>query len=261
MDTYFKELIKQLIKIEKETDSNQGVLLCITKELKSRYVYDFIIYDAVNLCKKNHNWTHPKHGHISKWNTSQVTFMCDLFEDYDFNEDISKWDTSNVEYMMCMFRHAKYFNQDISKWNTSKVENMSLMFDKAESFNQDLSKWNTSQVEEMGGMFNDARSFNQDLSKWDTSKVKDMSGMFCGITYFNQDLSKWNTSKVEDMSMMFSFITYFNLFNIFKWNLDSIKHNHICYFYDYNKDKIIKDEFLDYIGFGLELYIWKDYKN
>lgn len=42
MDNNFKELIKQLIKLEKEKDSNQGILCLITKELKSRYVYDCI---------------------------------------------------------------------------------------------------------------------------------------------------------------------------------------------------------------------------
>lgn len=36
--------------------------------------------------------------------SSQVTIMCELFEECDFNEEISKWDTSNVEYMISMFR-------------------------------------------------------------------------------------------------------------------------------------------------------------
>ena len=38
-----------------------------------------------------------KYGHISKWNTSLVTNMKELFEDKnDFNDDISKWNVSSV---------------------------------------------------------------------------------------------------------------------------------------------------------------------
>jgi len=55
---------------------------------------------------------------ISKWNTSKVTNMQDMFNDAsEFNQDISKWDTSNVKSMQTMFYHATSFNQDISKWD------------------------------------------------------------------------------------------------------------------------------------------------
>ena len=43
-------------------------------------------------------------GHISSWNTSQVTDMSELFKDLkDFNEDINGWNTSEVTNMQSMF--------------------------------------------------------------------------------------------------------------------------------------------------------------
>ena len=69
-----------------------------------------------------------KYGHISKWNTSLVTNMKDLFyEKSEFNDDISKWDVSNVTDMGFIFRETP-FNGDISGWNVSSVTNMGSMF-------------------------------------------------------------------------------------------------------------------------------------
>jgi surface protein len=41
---------------------------------------------------------------------------------------ISLWDTSNVTDMRRLFGNATNFNQDIGGWNTSNVTDMSLMF-------------------------------------------------------------------------------------------------------------------------------------
>ena len=44
------------------------------------------------------------YGHISKWNTSLVTNMKELFKGKrDFNDEISKWDVSSVTDMSYMF--------------------------------------------------------------------------------------------------------------------------------------------------------------
>ena len=40
---------------------------------------------------------------------------------------ISLWDTSNVTNMSSMFDGATNFNQDIGNWNTSNVTNMKLI--------------------------------------------------------------------------------------------------------------------------------------
>jgi surface protein len=66
-----------------------------------------------------------KYGHISLWNTSNVTNMSKMFYNAnEFNEDIGGWDTSNVTTMSCMFRKANNFDQDIGGWDTSNVTNM-----------------------------------------------------------------------------------------------------------------------------------------
>ena len=77
------------------------------------------------------------YGHISDWETSQVTNMEKLFCDatfggdanmQSFNDDISRWDTSNVTTMDRMFNHAHAFNGDLSRWDTSNVTTMECMF-------------------------------------------------------------------------------------------------------------------------------------
>jgi surface protein len=50
---------------------------------------------------------------ISKWNTSKVKDMDEMFMASHFNNDISNWDVSNVEYMCKMFANS-VFNTDIS---------------------------------------------------------------------------------------------------------------------------------------------------
>ena len=80
---------------------------------------------------------------------------------------ISLWDTSNVTNMSCMFHNAIKFNQDIGLWNTSNVTNMYRMFQCAKEFNQDIGNWNTSNVICMNGMFIGANNFNKDyISNW-----------------------------------------------------------------------------------------------
>ena len=54
---------------------------------------------------------------------------------------ISNWDTSEVTNMRVMFSHATNFNQPIENWDVSKVTDMSFMFKGAESFNQAIDNW------------------------------------------------------------------------------------------------------------------------
>ena len=78
---------------------------------------------AVKEWRKDLKTAKNKHGHISEWDTSEVTDMHGLFQNYiGFNQDIGSWDTSNVINMSGMFWKANKFNQDISMWNVSKVE-------------------------------------------------------------------------------------------------------------------------------------------
>jgi surface protein len=106
---------------------------------------------------------------------SNITDMCQLFRNSEFNGDISEWDVSHVADMSFMFTESK-FNDDISKWNVSKVEDMSYMFDGSE-FNGDISKWNISNVEEMHYMFYSSR-FRGNLNNWTPYKVDKLEDMF-----------------------------------------------------------------------------------
>ena len=156
--------------------------------------------EAVALWSTNESKAITKYGHISLWDTSNVTDMRLMFYyAKDFNQDIGKWDTSNVTTMSGMFSHAKEFNEDIGMWDTSNVTNMSEMFYYANNFNQDIGKWDTSNVTTMYGMFHSAINFNKDIGNWDTSNVTYMSNMFSYAKEFNQDyISRWDTSKVID---------------------------------------------------------------
>ena len=143
-------------------------------------------------------------GDISKWNTSNVTDMSNMFQGtINFNSDISAWNTSNVKYMEKMFRAAHSFNQPIENWDVSNVTDMSYIFCNASSFNQPINNWNVSNVEDMEGMFQGAKSFNQPLNNWNVSSVENMDVMFWGAKNFNQPLNNWNVSNVKSMSWMF----------------------------------------------------------
>ena len=81
--------------------------------------------EAVKLWLTNESKAIKTYGHISLWNTSNVTDMSKMFWcSNNFNGDIGKWDTSNVTDMCYMFFGAKEFNQDIGGWNISNVTNM-----------------------------------------------------------------------------------------------------------------------------------------
>ena len=95
--------------------------------------------EAVKLWLTNESTAKTKYGHISLWDTSNVTDMSGMFINaYNFNKNIRGWDTSNVTDMSCMFWGANEFNQDIGNWDTSKVTGMRGMFDNANNFNQDI---------------------------------------------------------------------------------------------------------------------------
>ena len=159
------------------------------------------------------------YGHISTWDTSQVTDFTSLFNSPDisagneanFNEDLSHWDVSRVTTMKYMFYHAPSFDQDIGDWDVSRVTDMTYMFYYASSFNRDIGKWDTSAVTKMGGVFFQASAFNQDISTWNISSVTNMYTMFRYATDFNQDISTWNVSSSVDMGLMFDGAESFDL--------------------------------------------------
>ena len=83
-----------------------------------------------------------RYGHISTWDTSEVTDMRFLFRGFnEFNGDVSNWNLSQVKNMRYMFLGCKKFNQAIRQWNVSQVTDMSYMFYDATAFNQDIGQW------------------------------------------------------------------------------------------------------------------------
>ena len=151
--------------------------------------------DAVKLWLSNPEEAIKSHGHISGWNTSEVTDTSCLFKGFvRFNEPIGNWDMRNVTNMKEMFFGATSFNQPLRKWNVSKVTNMSAMFYET-GFNQPIEKWKVSKVTDMSWMFGATKKFNQDISNWDVSNVTDMLRMFYRAAKFNQDISGWNVNR------------------------------------------------------------------
>ena len=170
------------------------------------------------------------YGHISTWDTSEITNFKFLFwspsktEGYPayFNEDLSHWNVSNVTDMNYMFVNSIAFNSDISNWDVSKVENMEYMFSSTESFNSNLNNWNVSSVTTMKNMFHYAESFNQDISNWNTYNVINMNKMFAGCNNFDHPLNDWNVSSVTDMRFMFYLASTFDQ-PLNNWDVSNVK--------------------------------------
>ena len=124
---------------------------------------DTTIRDAVTAWLADATAAEATYGHISAWDTSQVTDLKQLFQNSIFNDDISAWDTSAVTNMFATFGSAEQFDQPLNDWNVSGVTSMVGMFAHAESFNQPLDAWDVSRVTSLDDMFYYAHAFDQDL--------------------------------------------------------------------------------------------------
>ena len=102
---------------------------------------DTTIRDAVTAWLADATAAEATYGHISAWDTSQVTDMARLFQDSIFNDDISAWDTSAATSMFATFQNAKQFNQPLNDWCVDKVTDMFWMFTGASAFDQPLGDW------------------------------------------------------------------------------------------------------------------------
>lgn len=128
--------------------------------------------------------------------TSEITDMSNLFSYSLFNGDISKWNTSKVRLMKNMFINARKFDGDISKWDVSSVYDMEGMFFCATGFKDcSLNDWDVSNVVNMNSMFYEC-PYNKPLDKWNVSSVQNMCDMF-KYSEFDQDISMWDVSSVN----------------------------------------------------------------
>ena len=163
------------------------------------------IREAVKAWLKDQESAEEKYGHISRWDTSKVTDMSELFSGaHDFDESLNDWDVSNVTTMKYMFSWATSFNQPIGDWDVSNVTNMKQMFRLATSFNQPIGDWDMSNVSNMEEMFYEAKSFNQPIGDWDVSNVTIMKDMFSWAKSFNQvNIDEWSISESSKKEIMF----------------------------------------------------------
>ena len=173
------------------------------------------------------SWDESVGGHISTWDTSEVTDFSELFRNLStFNEDLSHWDVSNATDMSYMFNTCNSFNQDIGDWDVSNVKNMKGVLYNGAAFNQNLNKWNTYNVTNMSAMFYGCSNFDHPLNDWQTDNVTDMSVIFTYASSFNQPLNPppnggWEVGQVTTMNSMFSNASSFNQ-DISTWNTSGL---------------------------------------
>ena len=174
-----------------------------------------------------------EYGHISTWDTSDITSFRYLFMSptdtagtvgatggLNFNEDISHWDVSSATDMGSMFYNAIAFNSDISNWDVSKVEDMEMMFIGCDVFNLNLNNWNVSSLTTMEQMFA-CHAFNSPLNNWHVDNVTSMYRVFDGATVFNQPVNDWRVDNVNTMKQMFRNASLFNQ-PLNNWNVSSV---------------------------------------
>ena len=163
-----------------------------------------------------------RYGHISAWDTSEVTSMKLLFHDRkEFNDNISAWDVSKVTDMSGMFRGASSFNQPLNNWDVRRVTLMGSMFSGASAFNRSLNHWSVGKVTDMGNMFWSASKFNQPLDSWDVRRVTSMTNMFALAEVFDQSLQSWDVGSVTNISHMFMHARAFNQ-PLDGWNVHNV---------------------------------------
>ena len=120
-----------------------GILNTATLRCGGAPMSDSSIRTAVNAWLSNPAAAEATYGHISTWETGEVTDMNYLFgaqywqPSVSFNDDIGAWDTSSVTTMEDMFADST-FNRPIGGWSIEAVTSMKEMFEGASAFDQDL---------------------------------------------------------------------------------------------------------------------------
>ena len=156
------------------------------------------------------------YGHISGWDTSEVTDMSRLFEGMpDFNEDISTWNVGKVKDMSMMFIgggrphpfiRLSFEGVCLDRRLSSILRPLALpetvfgigRFSRPSKFNQPIGSWNVASCEKMNFMFFWAGNINQDLSSWQVREGVEMTWMFRGAFKLSSfDDSNWTTKPMS----------------------------------------------------------------
>ena len=86
-----------MILIERNTNLPMDIVILINNFIISEILIDENFKDAIDLWFENQKDCQFRYGHISLWNTSNITNMMWIFYNRkDFNEDISQWNVKNV---------------------------------------------------------------------------------------------------------------------------------------------------------------------
>jgi surface protein len=145
----------------------EDALVHISEYLMPTFKENREFRQGVQLWFSNRDVCVAKYGHISNWNTENITDMSRTFiEKESFNEPLSDWNVSNVTDMSQMFDCAVAFNQPLDSRDVSNVTDMSQMFEEAHAYNHPLDSWDVSNVTDISQMYDHAVAFNQALGSW-----------------------------------------------------------------------------------------------
>ena len=109
-----------------------GIALLVAADLAAGLtaISNSNIHSAVSSWLSSRSSAESTYGHISGWDTSQVTNMQYLFCGRSYSYCGSSYTYYKYD--------ARYFNDDISAWDVSRVTTMYKMFYYAQNFNQNL---------------------------------------------------------------------------------------------------------------------------
>ena len=117
--------------------------------------------------------------------------------------DISGWDTSNVTFMEEMFRKCVKLKNiiGIENLDVSALKNANSMFYMCENLVElDLTNWNPKLLQKTRYMFFGCSNLKiiKNIENWQLPNIKNVSYMFCNCTKLDVDLSNWDLTNIKD---------------------------------------------------------------
>ena len=117
--------------------------------------------------------------------------------------DISGWDTSNVTFMEEMFRKCSKLKNiiGIENLDVSRSEDVSYMFYGGENLVElDLTNWNPILLNSAWNMFSYCSNLKiiKNIENWQLPNIQDVSYMFYECTKLDVDLSNWDLTNIKD---------------------------------------------------------------
>ena len=158
------------------------------------------INEYYNLTKKSNGKFISYIKNIPLIDTSEYTYMGDMFNSYVSLITIPLLNTSKVINMSSMFYSCKSLTT-IPQLDTSNVTNMNFMFSNCDSLTT-IPQLDTSKVHDMSSMFYSCDSLTT-IPQLDTSKVNDISHMFNGCKSLTT-IPQLDTSNVTAINAMFN---------------------------------------------------------